>query len=389
MMMTRAAAVLFLLAISAALAGAGPTEDALRVGEEAFAKKEYASAVTTWTNAYNERATAGTADDETCATVLLKLADLLVQVGRAKEAVVCYENLLVLRRKLGGEENLEMHKAKRALAAQIANTGGNLDRAEQLAREAADGFGKLGGESSEDRLVAMTTLAGVLLVKKERIDAHEIYSQVLALSEKDGAKSMKCAVEACNGMAAIADFFGRSKDKLQYMRKAVDLSRQHLGAHDPATYLARIDYAGAQSASGLNTDAKATYEGILADLEKKPPSPSERVLQQRWAVAAYRLAYVESALDHPDRTYELAKEALVHAKSGWGDLDANTMAVYLDLAKLHIMHKNFDEGVKCYQKVLDIRRRELGPDHESTRETQKILNELLEDVRKAREAAKK
>ena len=72
MMMTRAAAVLFLLAISAALAGAGPTEDALRVGEEAFAKKEYASAVTTWTNAYNERATAGTADDETCATVLLR-----------------------------------------------------------------------------------------------------------------------------------------------------------------------------------------------------------------------------------------------------------------------------------------------------------------------------
>jgi hypothetical protein len=44
--------------------------------------------------------------------------------------------------------------------------------------------------------------------------------------------------------------------------------------------------------------------------------------------------------------------------------------------------------VKCYQRVLDIRRRNLGPDSPDTKETQKILNELYEDVRKA-EAAKK
>jgi tetratricopeptide (TPR) repeat protein len=372
------------LALGGTLACAGPTEDALRVGEEAFAKKEYASALTTWVNAYNERATADTANDETCAKLLMNAASLMAQTGRSKESAVCYENLLKLRQKLNGAESIEANKIKSLLAAQISNAGGDIDSAERLARESAAALEKAGDEHFDDRLLALTNLAGILFMKKDRLGAHDVYAQVVALSDKRPTKALNLVVEAYKSMAAIADFFGRPKDNLQYLRKASELSRQHFGADSPATFLARIDVASALSAAGMNADAKSAFDGIISDLEKKAPPADDKLMHQRWAAATYRLAYVEAALANQDRVYELLKSSLVHAQAGWGDLDGNTLPIYLDLAKLHIARKNYEQGVKCYQKVLDIRRRELGPDHGSTRETQKILNELLDDVQRAK-----
>ena len=387
-MMPRAFIYLSLLLSSMTPAGAGPTEDALRVGDEAFDNKNYSSALTTWVNAYNERATADTANDETCAKLLTRAAGLLAQTGRYKEAVTCLENLLKLREKLNGAADIETQKVKSLLGAQISNAGGDVDRAERLVRESAEALAKAGDEHLDARLLALTNLAGILFVKKDRLGAHELYAEVVSLSEKNPAQAPNLAIDAYRSMSSIADFFGRSKDSLQYMRKAADLSRKHFGSDSPAAIMLRIEVAATLSGAGLNADAKAEYEKILSDLEKKAPSPGEKLLHQRWATAAYRLAYVEAGLNNSDRAFELIKTSLAHAVHGWGDLDANTLPVYLDLAKMHITRKNYREGVRCYQKVLDIRRRELGPDDKSTKETQQILNELLEDVRRA-EAAKK
>jgi tetratricopeptide (TPR) repeat protein len=361
--------ILASLALGGTPASAGPTEDALRVGEEAFAKKEYAN-------------------DETCAKLLMNAASLMAQSGRSKESAVCYENLLKLRQKLSGADSIEAQKVKSLLAAQISNSGGDIDRAEQLVRESSEALAKAGDEHLDDQLLALTNLAGILFMKKDRLGAHDIYAQVVALCDRHPGKSPGLAVEAYKAMAAIAEFFGRPKENLQFLRKAAEVSRKHLGAESPATYLARIDVASALSAVGMNADAKQAFDEIISDLEKKAPSPEDKLMHQRWAAAAYRLAYTEAALGNRDRVFELLKSALSHAQAGWGDLDANALPIYLDLAKIYITRKNYQEGVKCYQKVLDIRRRELGPDHESTKETQKILIELLDDVQKAKTGKK-
>ena len=387
-MMPRAVIILSLLLSPVMPAAAGPTEDALRVGQEAFDKKEYGSALTTWVNAYNERATADTATDETCATLLTRAAALLAQTGRYKESATCLMNLLKLREKLNGPEDLATQKVKSLLGAQISNAGGDVDRAEILVRESAEALAKAGDEHIEDRLLALTNLAGILYVKKDRLGAHELYAEVVSLSEKNPGKAPNLAIEAYRSMSSIADFFGRSKDSLQYLRKSAELSRKHYGNDSPTAIMSRIEVATALTGAGMNADAKSAYDGIIADLEKKAPSPDEKLLQQRWATAAFRLAAVERTLGNSDRAFELIKSSLSHAVLGWGDLDANTLPLYLELAKQNIVRKNYKEGVRCYQKVLDIRRRELGPDDKSTRETQQILNELLEDVRKA-EAGRK
>lgn len=377
------AAIIILFLVGTIAACAGPSEDALRVGEEAFAKKEYSSALTTWVNAYNERAAADSATDETCAKLLANAASLLALSNRNKESAVCYENLLKLREKLSGADNIETLRVKTLLSAQISNAGGDLERAEQLVRESLASLEKMGTDHLDDRLLALTNLAGILFMKKDRLGAHELYAQVVALCDKAPTKSLNFAVEGYKAMSSIADFFGRAKDSLQYLRKAAELSRKHSGPNSPATMLARIEVGTALTAAGLNADAKATYDAVISDLEKLAPPPDDKLLHQRWAAATYRLAYVEAGMSNQARALELMESSLAHARIGWSDLDGNTLPVYLDLAKMYIINKNYREGVKCYQKVLDIRRRELGPDDKSTLETQKILNGLLEDVRKA------
>lgn len=363
-------------------AWAGPTEDALRVGEEAFAKKDYGSAVTTWVNAFNERAAANTQNDETCATLLSKAGMLLSQLGRFKDSLGCYEKLLELREKLNGSDSLETQKVKPPLAAQIGNTGGDLERAENLLRESEAALAKGGDAAFDDRLLALTNLGSILLLKKDRLASHECFAKVVSLGEKHPTKMQNLVAQAYSSMAGIAQFFGRSKDQIQYQQRAAEVSAKAFGANEQPALQARVELATTLNAAGMNADAKKEFEDVLSGLEKRAPSSEEKGLHQVWATAAYRLAVVESALGNQDRVYELAKTSLKHAQTGWSELDANTLSIYLDLARLHIQRKNYAEGVKCYQRVLDIRRRELGPDHPDTKDTQRILNDLVEDVKK-------
>ena len=381
--------ILAVLSLLVSRTFAGPSEDALRVGEEALAKKEYKSALTTWVNAYNERASEDTANDETCAKLLENAALLLSQTGQTKDAVVCYQNLLKLRAKLAGSEDAPVvARVKCVLAAQFANAGGDLEQAEKLVREALASAEKSGDQ--DVRLLALTNLGGIMLARKDRLAAHEFYAKVVSqFDKKPAAGSAAVAIESSNGMAVIADFFGRTKDRLQHLKRSIEISRKYIGADDPATYLARIEYATAQSTGGLTSDAETSLEAIVGDLKKSAPSAENKIIQQRWAVAVYRLASVKSALGKQDEVLGLVTSALDHTKLGWSDLDSNALPIYLDLARLHITRKDYREGLKCYQKVLDIRRRELGPDHDDTKKTQEILNELIEDIRKAEATADK
>ena len=382
--MTRLLPSLLLLLACGIRVFAGPSEDALRVGEEALAKKDYVSALTTFVNAYNERASAGTANDETCAKLLQNAGLLMAQTSNNKDAVTCFENLLKLRTQLSGVEHAETARVKSLLSAQIANAGGDLERAETMARDAATLFAKGGPEQVEDHMMALTNLAGILLRKKDRLAANEMYVALVHLGEEQPHKRHDLVAGAFTGMATIAEFFGRNKDQAQYLKRSAELTAQHYGKNDPNTYLARLDQAQAASNSGQNKEAAAVYEGIIADLLAMGGAAAQnKLLMQRWTLAEYRLAYLKFALNDRDGGFALLKSSLERAKAGFGETNGNLLPIYLDLAKQHLQRKNYQEGVRCYQRVLDIRRRELGPDHADTKETQRILNELAEDVKRA------
>lgn len=382
--MPRLLALICVLMLARTLSVAGPSEDALRLGEEAAAKQDYVSAITTWINAYNERSTAGTANDETCAKLLFKAGTLLSNHGRYQDARNCLDKLVALRRQLNGPEHPDTAIALSRLAANTANGGGSLDEAESLSRQAVDALAKAGDERLGERLTAMGNLGTILLRKKDRLAAHEQFVKALELCEKHPGKFLDAEVNALTSMAVIAEFFGRFKDQIQYLNKALAAARRLHGADSVKTFSARIEIADALAQSGDNKAAREAYLGIIKDFEKLEGARTDAELMKKWALAEYRLAYVESALGNAERTLELLKSSLEEARVGFGEFDENLVTIYLDLAKLHLTRKNYDEGIRCYQAVLDIRRRVHGPDHQDTKDTQELLNQLYAEVERVR-----
>ncbi len=137
--------------LMSAIVRAGPSEDALRVGEESLAAGDRQAAKTTWLNAYNERATANTATDETCATLLEKVGQLCLEDGDAQTAHAIYEKLLPLRESLSGAGGTEIAKVMVTCAELIVITGGDSTRAERLSKEAVTIFEKAGGQFDGER----------------------------------------------------------------------------------------------------------------------------------------------------------------------------------------------------------------------------------------------
>ena len=168
-MKRRFTSIIALLALGGGDVLSGPSEDALRVGNEAFDKKDYTSALTTWLNAYNERAEAKTATDETCAQLLDRASNLMSLIpGNSKPAAAAMEKLLALRETLSGKEHPDTLTVKSKLSVQLANSGEDLERAQILAQEAATGFEKAGPDFFYQHLQALVNVGGILLMKKDR-----------------------------------------------------------------------------------------------------------------------------------------------------------------------------------------------------------------------------
>lgn len=366
--------------VGAATALAGPTEDALKFGEDALAKGDRVSASTTWVNAFNERATANTANDETCAKLLWNAGTLFAETGNPQAAAGCFDKLYPLRVNLSGLKDPESGKVGSRFAAALVNSGGDLDRAERLAREAVDILSQAGDEQRKEAFIAMSNLGGVLLAKKDRIAANEQYIRCLKFAEEPKKPAIPGELTAgCyDGLAAIASFFGRAADSQRYLQRSLELKSKALGKHDIRTLLARMEFAATQtSESAINE-----YQRVLADLYEAPNSETNTELQKVWASAEYKLAVLESQQGNLDRVISLLQSAIKHGTRGFGELHGELLQLNLDLAKVFLTRKEFEKGIACYRQVLAIRKKHLGPEHESTKETQKILDDLLADVAK-------
>ena len=87
-----------------------------------------------------------------------------------------------------------------------------------------------------------------------------------------------------------------------------------------------------------------------------------------------------NALNDRDGSLPHFRAAVANAEKGYG---ANTGAVVqplLNLAKVMLVMKRYDEGLAAYKKVYDIRKKSLGADHSDTIETQKLLEKLESQI---------
>ena len=378
-----AAASLFVM-VAVGEASAGPTEDALAYGEKALKIGEASSAVTTWMNAYNERASEKTEKDETCAKLLSNLADVYGQLSQFDVAQQCLERLVGIRRELNGKAHPETAKAEARLVTVVASIGKDLDLALKVAKESLDALPADDEALAPSRMVALVNYSSVLLRRKERIEANEACLAALEFAKKYPKSKPELLPQCYENMAAIAGFFGRAKDRMNYLETALAKQREVSGKTSTAALNSWLNIADARRDGGETEKARAEYEGLIQAIKGGKEGKDDANVTFLLTQAEYRLAIMEFSANNLKRSLELLKAAAASGEKALGK-DANgLLSVYLDLARVALREEDYDTGVATYRKVVSLRKKHLGADHKDTQETQRILDELEADVRRVR-----
>lgn len=372
--------VLILLALGAPhLLRADPTEDALKIGMESLDKDDKQAALTTFLNAYNEAATLRVERTPTCMLLLAYGGKMLSDAGQAAPAALCFERLYSISVELNGNTHPHTILTAVHLAHYLGRAGQSMDRARRLLQEALIAY-RQHPEGLPAYLpeFALFTYADILLAQKERIAATSIFRDYIKLAEARPNPDHAKISEVYLKLAGIDAFFGRATDAEKKRQIALTHMQKARGDKHFDVLSMRLGLCDQLPAK----DAIAALKDVVRDLAGVKGIETDKKCQQLWCVAEFRLALREAELNQRDGLVARLKSAIAHGILGYGEDHEQLLQLYLELAKLHLSKNQNREGVECYRHVLAIRIKALGPDHESVLTTQKILDDLIADLRK-------
>ncbi|MBL9129560.1 MAG: hypothetical protein JNG86_00060 [Verrucomicrobiaceae bacterium] len=360
---------------------ADPTEDALKIGLEALDKGEAQSALTTFLNAYNERASARTERDATCMLLLAHAGKLLSNSNQHPAAAACFERFYGISVALNGNTHPHTVIAAVHLAHYLGRAGQSMDFGKRLCQEAMIACQLQPEIPPHVHLRALYTYGDILLAQKERIAAAGAFRDYLKHAEAMPKKPRVEMSEVYTKLASIDTFFGRAKDAEKRQKLALEQLRLARGDKDVAVYTMRLSLADQMAPA----DGADVLQALLKDVSTTPGVETSKELQQIWCAAEFRLALKEAALNQRAGLIARLRSAIAHGIKGYGEDHEQLLQLYLELAKLHLSKDQNKEGVECYRHVLAIRIKALGPDHESVATTRQILDDLIADLKKAGE----
>ena len=360
---------------------ADPTEDALKVGLEALDKGDRTAAATTFVNAFNERAAARTEKDGTCMLLIASAGRLFADGGKADVAATCFERLYAISLALNGPSHPDTITIGVHLAHYLGRAGMNTEMAKRLCVE-----GMVASQLNPEipghvHLRALYTRADILLAEKDRIAAALAFRDFLKHAHAMRNPPQTVIANVYFNLGTIDSFFGRAKDAQAQFKNAFASLKKGRGDMGIDALSLRLAIADQLSAA----EAVEVLKEIVNDVGSVAGVKSNTSLQQVLCSSEFKLAIKESEIGQTDGLVARLRSAIAHGIAGYGEDHDQLLQLYLQLAKLHLSKRQNKEGVECYRHVLAIRKKALGPDHESVAVTQKILDDLIEDLKKSGE----
>jgi serine/threonine protein kinase/tetratricopeptide (TPR) repeat protein len=229
------------------------------------ARGDNAAAARLFEQAGDLLATSNGVEDRVVLAVRTDYANCLVQLGRDAEAETLLRRLLVVRRRVFGDDDNDTQIGINSLAV-VLHRLGQLDEAEGLYREAVAAGERRFGAQHPDTLTARLNLASMLHSRGDAAAAEAMMVPLLAdLRRVFGAEHGKTA-SACRTLGDLYKDLGRFRDAAPLLQESV-------------TILTR--------AEGPDSLAAAEAKGSLAIVSKRLGDVARAVQLQREVVSAY------------------------------------------------------------------------------------------------------
>lgn len=299
--------------------------------------------------------------------------------GRLTEAETCYSKLLENHRTKLGDQHVDTLRVMGNFSMLYLRMG-KLDDAEDLCREAINGFMK---QSANDRytLAAMSNLAGILSAKKLFSEAEGLYVAVLKNQTQSLGEFHTDTLLTAASLARTIASQGQLDRALEMLRPCLAKHQKALGNIHPDTMSLAEDVYFVLYELGKHEEAEEMLR-ISLEQRKAELGESHKVTLE----AASDLGAFLHMQGKVEEAEALLVDALSKQREEVGEMESSTMATMNRLGALYLSRRNLVEAEKYLVEAHECQTMSLGEDHPETLNTLRKVAILRSDQKQFSEA---
>ncbi len=269
------------------------------------------------------------------------LGDMEGTLGRLNQAITTYQKALRILAELGEHE--KTGSVLNNMAINFTNEG-DLDRGEQLYREAKSHFEQAGDQ--RNTAVTIGNIADILYLRGKLLAAEKSYREAI---EIENARDRGVPANAQYRLADLELTEGRVEEAHKLAQQAVNALRAEQGAYQYLT-LAMNVLGDVLKAEGNLEEARQQFQ-LALDIGKKAGEP----------VAETQVELSDLALDmgYPDQAEPLLRAAIAEFEKEKADPDSTS--AYIELSRMLLMEGKLQDARTAIQHAAELSRTSPDP----------------------------
>jgi len=220
---------------------------------------------------------------------------------------------------------------------------------------------KMLGNEHPDTLTAIDGFGELLYAQGKLPEAEAAFREALAGRRKILGESDRRTIESGSNLGSILQFEGKMAEAEPYYRATVENGRKYLGENDPSTLLGMNNLGHFLARQRKLSEAETITRDALERMRKSLPPDHTHTM--------FALVTLASILEDQGRLAEaepLFREALERRRRVLGEDHIDTLNTIMDLGSVLRDEKKFAEAEPYYREALERRRIVLGVDHPDT-----------------------
>ncbi|MEE9503147.1 MAG: serine/threonine-protein kinase [Candidatus Aminicenantaceae bacterium] len=303
-------------------------------------------------------------------------------LGIYAQAAQILEKSLSLKRKVYGEEHLEVAASLHTLAV-LYDTQGKYQEAESLFRQSLAIKEKILEEDHPEVAKSLNSIAVVNWNQGKYTEAEPLFQKSLAIKEKALGPDDPEVGNTLTNLGALYHLQSKFEEAEPLFKRALAISEKVLGQDHPDVAASLNNLGSLYEDMGKREEAEPLYERALAIWEKALGPEHSDV-----GIALHNIAnlYRDQGKYDKAELYYVRSEAIF--KKALGEEHPYVAYSFRDQANLYRDQGRHDDAEDLYRRSLEIFEKSMGKDHLNVAETLEQYALLLRKIDRADEAEK-